>query len=53
MADRSFEIYENIEEGAKKKKVNPAHKLANMFLLSNDDMSILICKNFMNLEEYH
>lgn len=31
---------------------NASHKLANMFLLSNDDMSILISKNFMSLEEY-
>lgn len=50
--DRSFEIYENLEDGAKKKRDNPAHKIANMFLLSNDDMSILICDQFMSLEEY-
>ena len=24
-----------------------------MFLLSNDDMSLLICERFMTLEEYH
>lgn len=50
--DRSFEIYENLEDGAKKKRDNPAHKIANMFLLSSDDMSILICDQFMTLEEY-
>lgn len=52
ITDRSFEIYENLADGAKKKKDNPAHKIANMFLLSNDDMSILICDQFMTLEEY-
>lgn len=53
IADRSYDIYESIEEGAKKKLSNAAHKISNMFLLSNDDMSILICKNFMSLAEYH
>jgi len=36
----------------KKKKDNSSYKVANMFLLSNDDMSILISKSFMTLEEY-
>jgi hypothetical protein len=53
ITQRSFEIYENIEDGAKRKKENASYKLANMFLLSNDDMSILISKNFMSLSEYH
>ena len=31
---------------------NNSHKIGNMILLNNDDMSILISKQFMSLEEY-
>lgn len=50
--DRSFEIYEQFMDGCRKRLENPAHKIGNMILLSNDDMGILICNRFMNLEEY-
>ena len=53
IADRSFEIYEALEDGAKKKRQNASHKISNMFLLSNDDMSLLICERFMTLQEYN
>lgn len=50
--ERSVEIYEAFEEGAKTKRANPAHKIGTMILLNNDDMSILVSKHFMSLEEY-
>jgi hypothetical protein len=50
--DRSFEIYDLFIEGAKKRSENPSHKIGNMILLSNDDMSILISSKFMSLPEY-
>ena len=31
---------------------NPSHKIGNMIVLSNDDMSILNGNTFMSLEEY-
>ena len=39
-------------EGAKKRGENPAHRIGNMILLSNDDMAILISNRFMSLAEY-
>ena len=39
-------------DGAKMRLENPSHKIGNMIVLSNDDMGILTCENFMNLEEY-
>jgi hypothetical protein len=42
-----------LEEGAKKKRDNPSHKISNMFLLSNDDMSILISDRFISLSQYY
>lgn len=39
--DRSFEIYELFMDGARMKAENPSHKIGNMIVLSNDDMSIL------------
>ena len=50
--DRSFEIYDLFMEGAKKRSENPAHRIGNMILLSNDDMAILISNRFMSLAEY-
>ena len=47
--DRGFEIYQKLEDGANKKKNNPAHKISNMFLLNTDDIQILICDQFMTL----
>ena len=31
---------------------NPSHKIGNMIVLSNDDMSILNGEKFMTIEEY-
>ena len=37
-------------DGARMKQDNPSHKIGNMIVLSNDDMSILNGDKFMNLD---
>ena len=39
-------------DGARMKSENPSHKIGNMIVLSNDDMSILNGEKFMSLSEY-
>ena len=39
-------------DGARMKQDNPSHKIGNMIVLSNDDMSILNGDKFMNLDQY-
>lgn len=50
--DRSFEIYQLFMEGARMRSENPSHRISNMIVLSNDDLSILNCDRFMSLKEY-
>ena len=52
ISDRTFEIYEFLEEGGKKIKENASFKISNMLLLTNDDMSLLISNFYMTLAEY-
>ena len=39
-------------DGARMRRDNPAHKIGNMIVLSNDDMAILNCSRFMSLDDY-
>lgn len=39
-------------EGARMRMENPSHRIGNMIVLSNEDMSMLNCGQFMSLQEY-